>query len=250
MFEFSQIIGLNETTLLYFNLISSVKEWQIKSIADHDTCMAVCRETFVNHHSRVENLSTGDKKKLNAYYYSPLACYWDCFSLELYNLFTIILTVLLLVAIAIDTNFITSTHHDCQLIMSSTAVLIYVIVACLCSSFSVILPIIESQLFLFITVIPVALLFSVLSDQQCCIMFFTMGILAAVWYIMITVLFSILSINVYLYYSLLVFPHCFHCMYSIYFMTYSWRLSVCVAMFLVFSTARLLLLVLGRACVV
>ena len=78
IFEFSQEIGLIETTLLYFNLSSVAKEWLFKFNARF--CMTKCMEMFANHYSMVEKLSTAESNTLDSYCYYPFACYLDCSS--------------------------------------------------------------------------------------------------------------------------------------------------------------------------
>ena len=77
--EISREVGLNETTALYFNLISNMNKCLIISELTTTICMAVCSRTLATHYYRVEKLSAADS---NAYHYShiyhPVTCGLNC----------------------------------------------------------------------------------------------------------------------------------------------------------------------------
>ena len=78
LLEVSQEVGLNETTTLFFNLIFNVKKlWMISKVST-ESCMAVCMLTSATHYSMVEKLSAAHRNALDAYYYLPLLCDFDC----------------------------------------------------------------------------------------------------------------------------------------------------------------------------
>ena len=76
--EITREIGLNETTVLYFNLMFDVKKLVTSTMFSAESCMAMCSGTFATHYSRVEKLSAVESKALDALYYHPLTCYLDC----------------------------------------------------------------------------------------------------------------------------------------------------------------------------
>ena len=92
-----QEIGLNETTYLYFNLISNMKQWLISHndlvIDDSTSCLSLCYDLFEGHHSRADKLSIALSNALDTYYYHPLACYMDCYPIA-GNLRVIVLGVI------------------------------------------------------------------------------------------------------------------------------------------------------------
>ena len=77
--EISREVGLNETTVLYFNLIYEARmTFGTKFGVSTKSCMAVCLRTFATHYSRFEKLSVAHSNALDALYYHSSTCDLVC----------------------------------------------------------------------------------------------------------------------------------------------------------------------------
>ena len=199
IFEFSQEIGLIETTLLYFNLSSVAKEWLIKF--DAMFCMTKCREMFANHYSMVEKLSTAESNTLDSYCYYALACYLDCSSSSYYAMI-IDLTIIWLFFFlySIKLNIIEENIVTCIGLMVIAAHLFIcgitwtAISTCILAYLSKL----TSQVFVFIVAIAIFALIIILCSVKVWLC------ITLVWYVMIVVLY--LNNLMYINYCLVVFP--------------------------------------------
>ena len=90
--EISQEVGLNETTILYFNLISNVKKWLIISKVSTESCTAVCSGIFTTHYK----IKAADSNPLDTCYYHPLTCDLDCFFVPAAVVYILLVQVVIL----------------------------------------------------------------------------------------------------------------------------------------------------------
>ena len=121
--EISREVGLYETAVLYFNLISKVKKLLMISEVSTDSCMTVCTSMFTTHYSRVEKLSAADG---NAYYYHLLTCELDCLYIPGYSLIQAATFLLTFVSICIM-KFIRQCVKDRCIIIPTLGFIIFIV---------------------------------------------------------------------------------------------------------------------------
>ena len=121
--EISREVGLYETAVLYFNLISKVKKLLMISEVSTNSCMTVCTSMFTTHYSRVEKLSAANG---NAYYYHLLTCELDCLYISGYSLIQAATFLLTFVSICIM-KFIRQCVKDRCIIIPILGFIIFIV---------------------------------------------------------------------------------------------------------------------------